>query len=122
MFPNGPEHARSVEHDGSGKPAFIERKLVDGQSAPREPEYVAGLVVRLRFEQEIASRVAVEWIKHRVPLGGALWSPGQRHVPDPLSMPAENVLADAKWKNVSWRLGPKSRGTAECPSNSVSLD
>jgi SRSO17 transposase len=35
--------------------------------------------------------------------------PRQRHIPDPLSMPAENMLADAKWKNVSWRLGTKGR-------------
>lgn len=35
--------------------------------------------------------------------------PRQRHIPDPLSMPAENMLADAKWKNVSWRLRTKGR-------------
>lgn len=35
--------------------------------------------------------------------------PRQRHIPDPLSMPAANMLADAKWKNVSWRLGTKGR-------------
>jgi SRSO17 transposase len=33
--------------------------------------------------------------------------PRQRHIPDLLSMPAENMLADARWKNVSWRLGTK---------------
>jgi SRSO17 transposase len=35
--------------------------------------------------------------------------PRQRHIPDLLSMPAEDMLADAKWKNVSWRLGTKGR-------------
>ena len=35
--------------------------------------------------------------------------PRQRHIPDLLSMPAENMLADARWKNVSWRLGTKGR-------------
>src|ERR1019366_4099760 len=35
--------------------------------------------------------------------------PRQRHIPDLLSMPAEGMLADAKWKNVSWRLGTKGR-------------
>ncbi|WP_439923272.1 IS701 family transposase [Nitrobacter sp. JJSN] len=35
--------------------------------------------------------------------------PRQRHIPDLLSMPAENMLADTRWKNVSWRLGTKGR-------------
>lgn len=35
--------------------------------------------------------------------------PRQRHIPDRLSMPAEDMLADARWKNVSWRLGTKGR-------------
>ena len=35
--------------------------------------------------------------------------PRQRHIPDLLSIPAEDMLADAKWKNVSWRLGTKGR-------------
>ncbi|MCP2207953.1 SRSO17 transposase [Bradyrhizobium diazoefficiens] len=35
--------------------------------------------------------------------------PRQRHIPDLLSMPSEDMLADAKWKNVSWRLGTKGR-------------
>src|SRR5882672_11461358 len=30
--------------------------------------------------------------------------PRQRHIPDLLSTPSEDMLADAKWKNVSWRL------------------
>ena len=39
--------------------------------------------------------------------------PRQRHIPDILSMPAEDMLADAKWKNVSWRVG--DQGQAESP-------
>ena len=35
--------------------------------------------------------------------------PRQRHIPDILSMPAEDMLADAKWRNVSWRNGTKGR-------------
>ena len=38
--------------------------------------------------------------------------PRKRHVPDILSMPAEDMLADAKWRNVSWRSGTKGRLTA----------
>src|SRR5262249_24900457 len=29
--------------------------------------------------------------------------PRQRHVPDILSIPAEDMLADAKWRTISWR-------------------
>lgn len=35
--------------------------------------------------------------------------PRQRHIPDLLSRPAEDMLADARWKNVSWRLGTKGK-------------
>src|SRR5436309_12974690 len=35
--------------------------------------------------------------------------PRERHIPDLLSMPSEDMLADARWKNVSWRLGTKGR-------------
>ena len=35
--------------------------------------------------------------------------PRQRHIPDLLSTPSEDMLADAKWKNVSWRLGTRGR-------------
>jgi Transposase DDE domain len=33
----------------------------------------------------------------------------QRHIPDILSVPAEDMLANAKWQNVSWRNGTKGR-------------
>jgi len=33
--------------------------------------------------------------------------PRKRHIPDQLSAPAENVLAAAKWRRVSWRKGTK---------------
>ncbi len=36
-------------------------------------------------------------------------SPRRRHVPDVLSMPAEGMLADAKWQTVSWRTGTKGK-------------
>jgi SRSO17 transposase len=35
--------------------------------------------------------------------------PRQRHVPNILSIPAEDMLADAKWKTVSWRTGTKGK-------------
>jgi SRSO17 transposase len=35
--------------------------------------------------------------------------PRQRHVPDILSIPAEDTLADAKWRAISWRTGTKGK-------------
>ena len=35
--------------------------------------------------------------------------PRQRHVPDILSMPAEDMLANAKWHTISWRTGTKGK-------------
>jgi SRSO17 transposase len=35
--------------------------------------------------------------------------PRKRHVPDVLSMAAEDMLADAAWKNISWRTGTKGK-------------
>src|SRR5882672_2571991 len=35
--------------------------------------------------------------------------PRRRHIPDILSMPAENMLANAKWRNISWRTGTKGK-------------
>src|SRR6266516_3332072 len=35
--------------------------------------------------------------------------PRRRPVPDILSIPAEDMLANAKWQNVSWRTGTKGR-------------
>ena len=35
--------------------------------------------------------------------------PRQRHIPDVLSTPAEDMLANAKWREVSWRAGTKGR-------------
>jgi len=35
--------------------------------------------------------------------------PRKRYIPDLLSRPAEDMLADAKWQNVSWRNGTKGR-------------
>src|SRR5499433_4225413 len=35
--------------------------------------------------------------------------PRRRHVPDILSKPAEDMLAGAKWRTVSWRSGTKGR-------------
>jgi SRSO17 transposase len=35
--------------------------------------------------------------------------PRQRHVPDILSIPAEDVLANAKWRTINWRTGTKGK-------------
>ena len=35
--------------------------------------------------------------------------PRQRHVPDILSIPAEDMLANAKWRTISWRSGTKGK-------------
>src|SRR4030088_3525326 len=35
--------------------------------------------------------------------------PRQRHVPDILSIPAEGMLANAIWQNISWRIGTKGK-------------
>ncbi len=35
--------------------------------------------------------------------------PRRRHVPDILSIPAEDMLADTKWQSVSWRTGTKGK-------------
>ena len=35
--------------------------------------------------------------------------PRQRHVPDILSIPAEEMLADTKWRTISWRTGTKGK-------------
>ena len=35
--------------------------------------------------------------------------PRQRHVPDILSLPAEDMLANAKWHAISWRTGTKGK-------------
>ena len=35
--------------------------------------------------------------------------PRQRHVPDVLSIPAEAMLANAKWRTINWRTGTKGK-------------
>src|SRR5215207_7347372 len=35
--------------------------------------------------------------------------PRQRHIPDIQSIPAEDMLANAKWQNISWRTGTKGK-------------
>ena len=35
--------------------------------------------------------------------------PRKRHVPDILSIAAEDMLADATWQNISWRTGTKGK-------------
>jgi SRSO17 transposase len=35
--------------------------------------------------------------------------PRQRHIPGILSIPAEDMLANAKWHTISWRTGTKGK-------------
>src|SRR5512143_834573 len=35
--------------------------------------------------------------------------PRQRHIPDTLSIPAEDMLANARWRTISWRTGTKGK-------------
>jgi SRSO17 transposase len=35
--------------------------------------------------------------------------PRQRHIPDTLSIPAEDMLAPAKWRSINWRTGTKGK-------------
>src|SRR5262249_27130721 len=35
--------------------------------------------------------------------------PRQRHVPNILSMAAEDMLADGRWRNITWRTGTKGK-------------
>jgi hypothetical protein len=35
--------------------------------------------------------------------------PRQRSIPDILSIPAEDMLADAKWQSITWRTGTKGK-------------
>src|SRR5437764_8748950 len=45
--------------------------------------------------------------------------PRQRHVPDILSMPAEDMLANPKWQNISWRTGAKGKLIARFAANRI---
>src|SRR5437899_2045052 len=45
--------------------------------------------------------------------------PRQRHVPDILSIPAEDMLANAKWRTISWRTGTKGQLTPRCAAVAV---
>ena len=40
--------------------------------------------------------------------------PRQRHVPDILSIPAEDMLANARWRTISWRTGTKGKLSSFC--------
>jgi SRSO17 transposase len=43
------------------------------------------------------------------PVTGGRGRPRKRHVPDILSMAAEDMLAEATWRNISWRTGTKGK-------------
>src|SRR5438876_1048635 len=78
-----------------------------GLSAPfRQGLTARGLVWAVGFPGR--QKVYPTGVKLIFPMAGR-GRPRQRHIPDLLSMPAEDMLADARWKNVSWRLGTKGR-------------
>jgi SRSO17 transposase len=81
-----------------------------GLSAPfRQGLTARGLVWAVGFPGH--QKVYPAEVKLIFPIAGR-GRPRQRHIPDLLSMPAEDMLAGAKWKNVSWRLGTKGRPKA----------
>jgi hypothetical protein len=41
--------------------------------------------------------------------------PRQRYIPDVPSIAAEDMLADAKWRNISWRMSTKGKLKAASP-------
>src|SRR5262249_21383888 len=43
--------------------------------------------------------------------------PRQRHVPDILSIPAEDMLANAKWRTISWRTGTNQPASEDRPAH-----
>ena len=47
--------------------------------------------------------------------------PRQRHVPDILSRPAEDMLADAIWRTISWRTGTKGKLKARFAATRVRI-
>src|ERR1019366_6272820 len=78
-----------------------------GLSAPfRQGLTTRGLVWAVGFPGR--QKVYPAGVKLIFPIAGRGRS-RQRHIPDLLSIPAEDMLANAKWKNVSWRLGTKGR-------------
>jgi SRSO17 transposase len=78
-----------------------------GLSAPfRQGLTTRGLVWAVGFPGR--QKVYPAGVKLIFPIAGR-GRPRQRHIPDLLSIPAEDMLANAKWKNVSWRLGTKGR-------------
>src|ERR1019366_9290956 len=72
-----------------------------GLSAPfRQGLTTRGLVWAVGFPGR--QKVYPAGVKLIFPIAGR-GRPRQRHIPDLLSIPAEDMLANAKWKNVSWR-------------------
>ena len=47
--------------------------------------------------------------------------PRQRHIPDILSIPAEDMLANAKWHTIGWRTGTKGKLKARFASTGARL-
>jgi len=78
-----------------------------GLSAP----FRQGLTARgLAWAVGIPGRQKVypEEVKLIFPVAGR-GRPRKRHIPDILSTPAEDMLTNARWREVSWRLGTKGR-------------
>src|SRR5262249_54842116 len=47
--------------------------------------------------------------------------PRRRHVPDILSVPAEKLLANAKWPTISWRTGTTAKVKASLAASPVQV-
>ena len=85
--------------------------LADAGYGPSAP-FRQGLTVRkLAWAVGIPRHLKVYPVGVRLiwPVTKVWGRPRKRHVPDTLSIAAEDMLANAKWKNVSWRSGTKGR-------------
>src|SRR6266480_3145105 len=84
----------------TSKRARLERAGVPAEyrTARTKPEMALA-----EIDRAIAADVQMIW-----PVAGS-GRPRQRHVPNILSMAAEEMLADARWRNITWRTGTKGK-------------
>src|SRR5881396_2757562 len=100
-------YAHHLDHPGSSRYGCVLADAGYGLSAP----FRQGLTAR-----KLAWAVGIPRHLKVYPVGVQLiWPiakrgrPRRRHIPDILSIPAEDMLADAKWQTVSWRTGTKGK-------------
>ncbi|GGI34349.1 hypothetical protein GCM10010987_78950 [Bradyrhizobium guangdongense] len=82
-------------------PQSLRGDPTEGSRPGRGPTWAVGIPRHLKV---YPVDVKLIW-----PITKARGKPRKHHVPDILSMAAEQMLAGAKWKTVSWRSGTKGR-------------